>query len=302
MIAVLGAGGVGGLVAGLLDRAGIAATVVARESTAALIARHGIAVSSVRFGEFIARPRAVSRLEADHEVLIVATKAGSLEPALERIGGAPALVVPLLNGIDHVAVLRERFGSRVVPATIRVESDRPEPGEIVHKSSFIRVEMAATADREQRPAIEAFAARLTAAGVDVGTGDSEPQVLWSKLVRLNALATTTSASGLMLGEILADPVWRQRLEAALAEGVRVAAAEGATINPARVMKQFTEDHPTLGSSMARDIAAGREPELDAIAGAVLRAADRHGIAVPAIEGLVEDVVRRAGVAPPRRPA
>ena len=106
--------------------------------------------------------------------------------------------------------------------------------------------------------------------------------------------------GLTLGEILGDPAWRTRLEAALGEGVVVAAAEGATISPAKVMKQFREDHPTLGSSMARDIAAGREPELDAIAGAVLRAADRHGIAVPAIEGLATEVARRAGVPPPRR--
>ena len=95
MIAVLGAGGVGGLVAALLDRAGIAATIVAREATAAVVASQGLAVSSVRFGEFHAGPRAVSRLEVDHEVLFVATKAGGLEPALERIVGEPGLVVPL---------------------------------------------------------------------------------------------------------------------------------------------------------------------------------------------------------------
>ncbi|HEU0318713.1 MAG TPA: 2-dehydropantoate 2-reductase [Solirubrobacteraceae bacterium] len=300
MIVVLGAGGVGGLVAALLDRAGIAATVVAREPTAALIARQGLTVSSVRFGEFIARPRTVTRYDGDHEPLIVATKAAGLEAGLERIVGEPSLVVPLLNGLDHVGLLRERFGTRAVAATIRVDSDRPEPGVIVHKSGFLRIEMA-SADRAMRPAIEALAARLTAAGIDVGLDDPEAQVLWSKLVRLNALAITTSASGLRLGEILADPEWRGRLEGALGEGVLVAAAEGATINPARVMSMFLEDHPTLGSSMARDIEAGREPELDAIAGAVLRAADRHGIPAPTIEGLVDDVVARAGVAPPRRP-
>ena len=286
--------------AALLDRAGIAATVVAREPTAALIARQGLTVSSVRFGEFIARPRAVTRYDGDHEALIVATKAPGLEAGLERIVGEPSLVVPLLNGLDHVGLLRERFGTRAVAATIRVDSDRPEPGVIVHKSGFLRIEMA-SADRAMRPALEALAARLTAAGIDVGLDDPEAQVLWSKLVRLNALATTTSASGLLLGEILADPQWRGRLEGALGEGVLVAAAEGATINPTRVMSMFVEDHPTLGSSMARDIEAGREPELDAIAGAVLRAADRHGIPVPTIEGLVDDVVRRAGLAPPRRP-
>lgn len=299
MIGVLGAGGVGGLVAALLDRAGIATTVVAREPTAAVIGSQGIDVSSVRFGDFIASPRVATSLEADHDVLIVATKAGGLAPALERIVGAPGIVVPLLNGVDHIALLRARFPGRVVAATIRVESDRPEPGLIVHTSGFLRVELA-SADRGLRPAIDAFAARLTAAGFDVGVGEDEAQVIWSKLVRLNALSAATSASGLQLGEILADPGWRARLEAAVREGAHVAAAEGATIDPAKVMGLFAQDHPTLGSSMARDIAAGREPELDAIAGAVLRAADRHGIAAPTIELLVEEIVARAAVSPPQR--
>jgi ketopantoate reductase len=41
-------------------------------------------------------------------------------------------------------------------------------------------------------------------------------------------------------------------------------------------------------------------ELDAIARAVLRAARRHGIAVPTIEALADEVAQRAGLAPPRR--
>jgi 2-dehydropantoate 2-reductase len=299
MIAVLGAGGVGGLVAALLDRAGIAATVVAREETAAVIGRQGLEVSSVRFGEFIARPRVVTRLEVDHDVLIVATKAAGLQPALERVTGAPGLVVPLLNGVDHLPLLRSRFGTRAVAATIRVESNRPEAGVIVHSSSFLRIEMATT-DRAYRPAIEALGVRLTAAGFDIGIGDSEAQVLWSKLVRLNALSAVTSASGLALGEILDDPDWSVRLRRAVVEGAIVAAAEGATIDPAKVMSLFAQDHPTLSSSMARDIAGGREPELDAIAGAVLRAADRHGVPAPTIELLVSEIVARAGVAAPRR--
>ncbi|HEV2061428.1 MAG TPA: 2-dehydropantoate 2-reductase N-terminal domain-containing protein, partial [Solirubrobacteraceae bacterium] len=59
-VAVLGPGGVGGFVAAALVRAGVSTTVVAREATAALIARDGIEVDSVRLGEFVVHPRAVS--------------------------------------------------------------------------------------------------------------------------------------------------------------------------------------------------------------------------------------------------
>ncbi len=57
-------------------------------------------------------------------------------------------------------------------------------------------------------------------------------------------------------------------------------------------------HATLGSSMQRDIAAGRAPELDAIPGSVLRAAARHGLSCPTIERLVAMIADRAGVPSP----
>ena len=52
-----------------------------------------------------------------------------------------------------------------------------------------------------------------------------------------------------------------------------------SIRPRRV-GELELAHATLGSSMQRDIAAGRAPELDAIPGSVLRAAARHGLRVP----------------------
>ena len=50
--------------------------------------------------------------------------------------------------------------------------------------------------------------------------------------------------------------------------------------------------------MQRDIAAGREPELDQIPGAVLRAAARHGLACPTIARLTLQIADRAGIEPP----
>jgi ketopantoate reductase len=41
------------------------------------------------------------------------------------------------------------------------------------------------------------------------------------------------------------------------------------------------------TSAARDVAAGRRSELDAIVGAVLRVAERHGIGCPALEEMAE---------------
>ncbi|HYM45368.1 MAG TPA: 2-dehydropantoate 2-reductase [Solirubrobacteraceae bacterium] len=322
-VAVLGPGGVGGLVAGVLDAAGteghlrgtsspakserrerVAVQVIARESTAQTIAEHGLRVQSVMFGELHAPVRACARLREKVDVLIVATKAAGLEDALERIEVTPGLVLPLLNGLDHIALLRERFGpDRVLAGTIRVESDRPEPGVIVHTSPFLIVDMA-THSPGAREGMEQIARALKNAGVPVRvilpvSERSEAQVMWSKLVRLNALACTTSAYDELLGEIRSTPQLRADLVATIEEACSVGQAEGAgDVDPQTALGELELAHDTLGSSMQRDIAAGRPPELDAIPGAILRAAARHDLRCPTIERLVAMIAARAGVPVP----
>lgn len=283
MLAVLGPGGVGGFLAAALHHAGAPVTVVARAETAAVLARRGIDVESVRLGSFHASPRVAERVTLDAgDTLLVATKANGLEPALDRVAGAPGLVVPLLNGLDHIGVLRERFGAGAVPAaSIRIVSDRPEAGRIVHTSRFLNIDVA-----PRSVAVERFAATMRAAGVPVEILESEPDVLWSKLVRLNALACNTSAFDVSLGAIRDDPGRRAVLRACVEEGAAVARAEGAAADAERTMAEIDDAHAGLTTSMQRDLAAGRQTELDAIAGSVLRAASRHGIECPAIERLV----------------
>jgi 2-dehydropantoate 2-reductase len=297
-IAVLGPGGVGGFVAAALARAGDDVVVVAREPTAEAIAENGIEVRSVRLGDFTARPRAVASLTEPVEVLIVAPKATGLRASLARIAAAPGLVVPLLNGLDHMEVLRERFGpDRVAAGAIRIESTRTARGVIEHTSPFLRVDLAAD-DPALRPALETLAARVRAAGIPVEIGPSEAQILWAKLVRLNALACTTSARDKPVGFIRSDPEWRPILIACLDETAAAANADGAKIDPAVALAEVDAVHPELETSMQRDIAAGREPELDAIPGSVLRAAARHGLTCPTVERLVAMIAARAGVPAP----
>jgi 2-dehydropantoate 2-reductase len=291
-IAVLGAGGVGGFVAAALTRAGRDVVVVARPETATAIAERGLTVRSAVLGEFTARPRAVAELDEGVDVLLVATKATGLAAALGRVPVTPRLVVPLLNGLDHLELLRARFGDdRVAAGVIRIESDRPETGVIVQTSPSCRVDMA-SAHPALRPAVEEVAAELRTAGIDVRVSDNERRVMWSKLARLCPLALTTSAADRPIGFIRTDPRWRSALEGAVAETVAVANADGAALVAADTVAELTAAPAELGSSMQRDIAAGREPELDAIAGAVLRAGRRYGLRCPTVEWLAGRVAQR----------
>lgn len=296
-IAVLGPGGVGGLIAAALEHAGEQVTVIARQSTARVISEQGLRLKSVRLGDFTAHPPVSERLSEPVDALIIATKATTLAHALERIELDPPVVLPLLNGLDHLTALRERFGASVLAGAIRVESDRPQPGVILHTSQFLRVDMA-SAEQAMRERMLELAGSLNAAAVPARVCDREAEVMWGKLVRLNALATTTSAFDKLLGEIRSTPELHDQLVAAIREGCAVASAEGAAIDPAAPIAELEAAHDTLGSSMQRDIAAGRPPELDAIAGAVLRAGARHGIPCPTIARLARLIAARAGIKAP----
>ena len=293
-VAVLGAGGVGGFVAAALARSGADVAVVTRPQTAAALDQAGgLTVSSRALGEdFRAHPRVATELAEPVDVLFVAIKATGLADALERVQATPGLVVPLLNGLEHLEVLRARFGAdHVAAAVIRIESDRPSAGVIMQTSPGVRVDMAAA---RPSPAgrLAGAAELLRGAGIEARIGDSEAQVMWSKLARLCALALTTSASDRPLGYVRADPRWRSALEGAVSETVAVANADGAGLAAADTLAELDGAHAELGSSMQRDIAAGRPTELDAIAGAVVRAGQRHGLRCPTVQWLAERVAVR----------
>jgi 2-dehydropantoate 2-reductase len=294
-LAILGPGGVGGLLAAALQRAGMPVVLIAREGTAEVLRRDGLRVRSVALDdEWVARPQVVTRLEEPADVLVVATKAVGRDAALDRVAAAPGAVLPLLNGLDHVALLRARYGdARVAASVIRVQSDRPAPGVIEQTSPALRIDVAAGG-----PDVAGALDALRRAGVDVRVGGSEADVMWGKLVRLNALAASTTAFDRTLGEIRAEPALLEQLMEVVGEGAQVARADGAAIDPEVARAEVSELHDGQGSSMWRDVAAGREPELDAICGAVLRAGARHGVPCPVLASLTAQIAARAGVPDP----
>ena len=97
-------------------------------------------MQSPRFGDHHVAVRAQNRLTAPADVLVVAVKAPHLAAALERIEATPGVVVPLLNGVEHLAALRGRFGAgRVVAGVVRVQAHRESATHVVHRAPFVTV-------------------------------------------------------------------------------------------------------------------------------------------------------------------
>jgi 2-dehydropantoate 2-reductase len=78
------------------------------------------------------------------------------------------------------------------------------------------------------------------------------------------------------------------LKEAIRETCSVAAEEGVRLSTDAEWEIIEAMPPLLTSSTARDIAAGRVSELDAITGAAVRAGRRLGIETPVLESLLAE--------------
>lgn len=289
-IAILGPGAVGGFLAGLFWRSHYHVMCIGREETAFLIAHHGIRVESKALGDFVAWPEVCVRLDHPPDLLFITTKAPMLKEAIERVDSrllSHAIVIPLLNGLEHLPLLRTRFGRNVVAGSISsIEVTRKAQGHVVHLSSSACIELASDGDVDERRLSE-VANILFSIGIPAAVLQKEAEVIWSKLVRLNAISCATAAANESLGYVRSSERWRIQLEDCVHEGAAIARAEGVAIDPDGVMNFIDSLHPDLRTSLHRDLADGKESELDAIAGAVVRAAERHGLECPTIERLME---------------
>jgi 2-dehydropantoate 2-reductase len=286
--AILGAGAIGGLIATVLSSLGEEVTVIVRPESIATFPK---LLSLERpTGPVTASATLVASLTEAVDVLWIATKTYQLENALETVKTTPRYVVPLLNGVDHVASLRSRFGNdHVLPATVAVEAERVAAGRFVQVSPFVRLNIAASGE----PLLGAIAGQLANLGFTCRFIENEQTLLWTKLCFLGSFALVTSASGMNVGEILADAAWKEKLWSAIGEACAVATASGAEVELQQFLTMFTSVPPVMRSSMQKDVAAGRRLELDAIAGPIIRGGDRYNVDVSTVVGLVSTIRAKA---------
>ena len=301
-VAVLGPGGVGGFLGAMLARAGDAVLVLASDETARAIAEGGLRIESQKFGNFDVSVATAPRLTHPVDACLVTVKATHLREAVDRVPASAlgsGLVIPFLNGLEHVEFLRSVYPpADVVAATIRIETMRAAAGVIRQTSPFASIEMAASASNRQR--VESVAAHLSAAGLRVTVRDDELAMLWDKFALLAPMALVTTHERANVGVIRTKR--RADTVAVIGEVAAVAGADGVHIDPQAVIGLMDSVPESMESSMQRDQAAGRPLELDALGGALLRRAAKAGIGVPVTRRLVDELQTRKRPAPSSTPA
>jgi 2-dehydropantoate 2-reductase len=289
-ILVLGAGAVGGYFGGRMAQAGADVTFLVRPKRAERLASEGLHIRS-RAGDLALTVRCVTQdqVKPEYDLAVLTAKAYDLDSAIAAI--APGLrpdgvVLPLLNGMAHLARLEAHFGhDRVLGGVAYIAATLKPDGVILHLSDFHRLVFGPRSPA-QRAACEAFSGALAGAGFDWQRRDDVEQAMWDKWVLLASLAGMTCLMRATVGDIMETEAGARLTLALLGECAAIARAAGFP-TPEDVMANYramlTQKGSAFTASMLRDIEAGGPTEGDHILGALLAQAKARRVPAPVLE-------------------
>jgi 2-dehydropantoate 2-reductase len=295
-IVVIGAGGVGGLLGGLLARSGAEVGVVARGAHLEAIRRDGLAVDSP-LGSFTVRVGAdqAPGALAPADAVLVAVKSwqvAEVAPSLAPLVAGGGVAIPLQNGVEAADRLAEVLGpEHVAGGTITVLAWIAGAGRVQHVGAPPRLTLGERGPLASRPSprLEALAAALRAAGAEAAVTPDIEAAVWEKFLFVEPLGAIGAVSRAPVGVVRSVPETRALLSRAQEEIAALARTRGVALPPdvaARALSRVDAVQADGTISMQRDLGAGRPSELLDQPGAVVRLARAAGVPVPVHEALL----------------
>ena len=291
-IAMVGAGGVGGLFGGLLARAGHEVVLVARGAHLLAIRRDGLQVESP-LGSFTVRPPASDEPAelGTVDAVVVAVKAWQVKevaPRLRPLLGPATVVVPMENGVEAAGELAAALGPGPVAGGLcHVLAWIERPGSVKHAGFGPRVTLGELPGGGSER-LDRLAAAMRQAGMEAAVVEDISTALWDKFLFIDPLSSVGAVTRAPVGEMVAVPETRALLLAAMREVEALARKSGARLPQEAVERTLArvEGLPAdATASMQRDVLAGRPSELHEQTGAVVRLGRAAGVPVPVHEAL-----------------
>jgi 2-dehydropantoate 2-reductase len=292
-VAVFGAGGVGGFFGGKLARSGVDVCFISRGAHLEALRASGLRVASVH-GDFELAPVVATSNPAEAgpvDYVLVAVKCyhtGQVAAGLGPLLHENTAVISLQNGIDNEEKLAATAGpERVAGGAAYIFAQVTQPGVIEHTggpAAIVVGEWSGMRSGRLGRLVEV----CQSAGFKAEQSDDIRAALWTKFAFICALAGTTAAVRLPIGEIRTAPASRELFRKVAAEVCDVARAEGISL-PADLPDRHLAFADTVEagsySSLYHDLDRSGATELEALLGEVTRRGNRAGVSVPMSEAL-----------------
>ena len=283
-ILIVGTGALATLFAARLTRAGHRVTMLGTwKEGIATLRRTGARLIDVNGNEHQYKVYATDdpreRSGAKHALVLV--KAWQTERAarqLEECLGENGLAVTLQNGLGNYETLTRSLGlDRVALGSSTTGATLLGPG-------LAKVGGEGIISIERHQALGPIEEALRSAYFNLQIVDDAQSLIWGKLVINAAINPLTALLRVTNGELLNRPSAREMMGALACEAAQVAKAENVDLpftDPIVAAEDVARKTAANRSSMLQDVLRGAPTEIDAICGAVVKAAQKHGINTPA---------------------
>ena len=289
---IFGTGGVGGYFGGRLAQAGEDVTFIARGVNLSAITETGLRVDSIE-GDFLVKPAVATDSPESIDpvgVVILAVKAWQLQESLGQLHSLiknETVILPLLNGVDHIDLLRNEFGDEhLLVGLCRISSFLVGPGHVKHVGVQPYIAFGELDNRKSAriDALHRIFKKLTGVASEVPANIG--LALWEKFLMICAFSGVGAVTRQPIGGFRAVPETRKMFRRALEEVVAVANARGIELTQGSVqsvVERLDSTQPDMLASMQKDIMEDRPSELEAQTGALVRMGHALDVSTPTHE-------------------
>ncbi|EJR55896.1 2-dehydropantoate 2-reductase [Bacillus cereus VD107] len=286
-ILVLGAGGVGGFFGGRLVEKGEDVTFLVRSRRKQQLEEKGLVIRSVN-GDFSFQPKLITKkdITAPFDVILFSTKAYHLKEAivdLKPFVGENTVIIPLLNGMAHLALLKKEFGEeKVIGGLCFIETTLNSEGDVVQTSAANRLVFGEIKpqDSERMQRISKVFAGTKASFI---LSENILQDMWHKYLFITVMSGVTTLMRAPIGPIRESEGGRDFIRNVFEESMQIMRAFGAPVKGNIVeehMKTIDKISYDMKSSMQRDMEKGSLVEGKHLQGYLLELAEQFSIDVP----------------------
>jgi 2-dehydropantoate 2-reductase len=286
-VAIFGAGAVGSVLGALLSRKNDV-VLIGRPAHVRAIKRAGLRLEGTTRGRFAVEATTSPAAVADADLVFLSVKSFDTPAAAVALRRArlKAPLVTLQNGLTNIAVLAKRLpGTPLVGGSLVLGALFVAPGRVRHTGAG----RAIVGRVAGRPSPAAAVARLLRdAGVPTTvTGDLQ-SVLWQKAIVNAAVNPLTALLRCRNAELLERPEAMLLAQLAAEEATQVARAARIRVkrDPWPGIVQILRETSENRTSMLQDVEAGRQTEIEAITGEIVRVAHARRVPVPVNEALL----------------
>lgn len=288
---VVGAGSVGGYFGGRLAATGRDVTFLVRQRRAAQLSDGLSIVSKGRESRIPVKFITTGQVSDQFDVILLAVKAYQLDSAIEDLSAYVSertMILPVLNGMKHVDILRSRFGAaHVIGGLAKIATSLDERGRILDQADFHDLAYGEWSG-ESSPRIVALDHLMTGAGFDARLSAEIERDMWGKWAMLASLGAVTCLMDGNIGQIARAPGGEVLVETMVSEIVAAIAAAWRPLAEslkAQILSLLIDRGSTLTSSMYRDMKAGYPVEADQIIGDLVMRAAQKGVATPLLSAV-----------------